>query len=320
MPFAYVRPTTWDDAFALLREGGSQALGGGTDLIPLIREHRTSPSRVVDLRGIPGARAITDHDDGSVTIGAAVTLGQLASSAVVVSRFPALVAASRASGSYALRTTGTIGGNLGQHVRCWYFRHGHPCLRLGNDRCSAQLGENQYHAVFQQGPCVAVHPSDPAVALYALDAEVDVRGETGTRRMSVAALLATSRERLDGTTTLAPGEVVTAIHLPAGSAGGVQHYDKAMQRGAWDFALVSLAATRRRDGEVRIVLGGVANTPWRITDSIEEDVAVGGLADDDIETLAQRALYDARPLAGNAYKLETAGALLRRGIIALLAG
>jgi xanthine dehydrogenase YagS FAD-binding subunit len=320
MSFAYARPESWESAAALLQDANSQPLGGGTDLIPLIREHRQSPARVVDLRGIAEARSITRAADGSVTIGAAVTLRELARDAMVTEHFPALSQACHAVGSYALRAMGTLGGNLCQHVRCWYFRQGHECLRIGGTQCSAIQGENQYHAVFQQGPCVAVHPSDPAVALHALEAEVHVHGASGERRVPIATFFATSRERLDGTTVLAPGEVVTAVTIPAHSSGGVQFYEKSMQRGAWDFALVSLAALRRSDGDVRLVLGGVANTPWRVTDSIEEDVASGGLAADDIETLAQRALYDAKPLSGNAYKLDIAGALLRRAMARLVTG
>lgn len=119
---------------------------------------------------------------------------------------------------------------------------------------------------------------------------------------------------------LAPGEIVTAVTLPAVSRGGVQHFEKVTQRGAFDFALVSVAAIKRGDGEVRLVLGGVASRPWRVTDSIEEDVASGGLSDDDIETLAQRALYDAAPLAHNGYKVDIAAAVLERGMHALLRG
>lgn len=317
--FAYLRPGTWDGATDALSHDGARALGGGTDLIPLAREGLVEPATVVDLRGIPEARRIA-WDDGTLTIGAAVTLRELATDPRVGQAFPALARACAAVGSYELRTVGTLGGNLCQRMRCWYFRHGHPCLRSGGSMCSAEVGENQYHAVFRQGPCVAVHPSDPAVALVALDATVHVRDAAGARDVPCADFFATSRRRLDQETTLEAGEVVTAVTVPEHSAGGVQVFEKVMQRAAWDFALVSLAGIRRRDGEVRVVLGGVANAPWRVTDSIEEDVASGGLSEDDIDTLAQRALYDAEPLAKNAYKLDIAAALLRRAMAALASG
>src|SRR5438067_9898019 len=122
---------------------------------------------------------------------------------------------------------------------------------------------------------------------------------------------------MDQETVLERGEIVSAVHVPARSVGGTQRYDKVMQRGAWDFALTSLAAVKRADGAVRLVLGGVAPKPWRVAESIEEDLASGGLTEDDIDTLVQRALYDASPLAKNGYKVDLAAALLRRGLRAL---
>jgi xanthine dehydrogenase YagS FAD-binding subunit len=137
--------------------------------------------------------------------------------------------------------------------------------------------------------------------------------------MPIAEFFVLPSERLDLETVLAAGEYVSAVEIPGRSAGGVQFYEKVMQRSAWDFALVSLAALKRRDGEVRLVLGGVAPKPWRVSESVEEDVAVGGLGEDDIATLAERALYDARPLAKNRYKVLMAAAILRRGIGGILA-
>ena len=315
----YTRVETTSAAHDALREHGARPLGGGTDLIPLRRAHHASSGRLVDLRGIAGSRDITWNADGSLTLGASVSIERIARDARIISEFPALAEACASVGTHQLRTMGTLGGNLGQRPRCWYFRHRFECLRNGGRKCSAAEGENQYHAIFQTGPCVAVHPSDPAVALTALEARVEIAGPDGTREVPIGEFFAPSSERLDREIRLGDTEFVTAVHVPAHSSGGVQFYDKAMQRGAWDFALVSLAGIRRRDGEVRLVLGGVAIMPWRVTDSIEEDVASGGLSEDDIETLAQRALYDAEPLAKNAYKVTIAGSLLGRGIARLVA-
>jgi xanthine dehydrogenase YagS FAD-binding subunit len=319
-PFRYTRPATWEEVVHSLGAAETVPMGGGTDLIPLVREGLARPATVVDLRGIDGARSLTWLEDGGVSIGAAVTLRHLSRDERMREHFGALARACNLVGSLALRHMGTLGGNLCQRMRCEYFRHGHECLRNGGAICSARDGENERHAIFQQGPCVAVHPSDPAVALTALDATIHVEGPAGPRAIAIDRFFAASSERLDGETRLAPGEVVTTISLPGGSAGGVQLFEKVMQRSAWDFALVSIAGIKRRDGEVRLVLGGVANTPFRVTDSVEEDVASGGLSADDIETLAERALYDARPLAKNAYKVEIAGALLRRTIASLVGG
>ncbi|MBK8247968.1 MAG: xanthine dehydrogenase family protein subunit M [Gemmatimonadetes bacterium] len=314
---SYHTPDTWEGATVALAHDGAVPSAGGTDLVPLMRAGITDPDVLVDLRHLPSTGTIEAGDDGSLRLGAAVTLDALARHELVCARFPALAQAAASVGSQPLRDVGTLGGNLCQHVRCWYFRGDHPCLRRGGSHCSAEIGENQYHAIFRSGACVVAHPSDCAVALVALDAMVHVRGPAGQRRVPAADFLVPSSQRMDSATCLGPGEVVEAVTLPPGAAGGTQLFHKQMQRAAWDFALVSVAATKRRDGEVRLVLGGVANTPWRVTTSIEEDVASGGLSDDDIETLAQRALYDATPLAHNAYKLDLASAVLCRAMARL---
>ena len=314
MTFQYHRATSIADAIDALGTTGARPLGGGTDLIPQIREALAAPRALVDLRRIPDSTTITWHDDGSVSIGASARLSHLATHARLAEFFPLLSESCAAVGSQALRNMGTLGGNLCQRPRCWYYRHGFSCHKSGGDSCPAATGENQYHAILGAGPCVAVHPSDPAVALTALDATIHLVGPTGERGVPITDFFVSPTTRMDQETVLAAGEIVTRITLPAAAAGGWQRYDKVTQRAAWDFALVSLAACKRRDGDVRLVLGGVAAFPWRVTDSIEEDVASGGLSEDDIETLGNRALYDAVPLEKNAYKVDLAATLLRRAI------
>lgn len=320
LPFDYHRATSIEDAVAALTRPGSVPLSGGTDLMPQLRDGISAPAGVVDLRRIPGASDVTWGDDGGCTIGGAARLADIARDARIRATFPLLAESCAAVGSNALRHMGTLGGNLCQRPRCEYFRHGFSCHKNGGSSCPAATGENERHAIFGGGPCVAVHPSDPAVALTALDGVIHVAGPHGLRDVAVDDFFVLPARRLDLETVLDAGEFVSGVSLPAHAAGGVQRYEKVMARGAWDFALVSLAALRRRDGEVRLVLGGVAPVPWRVTDSIEEDVASGGLGDDDIETLAQRAMYDAVPLAKNGYKVEMAAALLRRAIRELVAG
>jgi xanthine dehydrogenase YagS FAD-binding subunit len=302
------------DAAQRLAAPNSMPVGGGTDLLVLLKEDLAHPDALVDLRHIPGAAEISSADNGDVRIGAAVRVNTLATHAVIRDRFPALASACASVGTTALRHMGTIGGNLCQRPRCWYFRRNIPCLKNGGDACPAATGENQYNAILGGGPCYIVHPSDPAVALTALEAVVEITGPAGDRTAPIEQFYVLPAERLDSETVLARGELVTGIVLPASSALGCQRYDKLMQRGAWDFALVSLAATKRTDGEVRLVLGGVAPRPWRVTSSVEEDVASGNLDEHDIATLAERALYDAQPLAGNGYKVELAKTLLRRAM------
>lgn len=321
-PFLYRRATSREDAAHLLSDTGSTPLGGGTDLLTAIADQIVRPDVLVDLRTIPDSDRVTVREDGSVRIGASATIADIAANAMIRERYAALAEACEVVGTPALRNMATIGGNLCQRPRCWYFRRGIPCLKNGGPSCPAVHGENQYLAILDGGPCHIVHPSDPAVALTALDALVEIASMSGTREVPVAEFFVLPSERLDRETVLETGEFVSAIVLPAGSAGGVQRYHKLMQREAWDFALVSIAACRRANGDVVLVLGGVAPRPWRVNSSIEEDVASGaagaGLDDDSVAALAERALYDAAPMAKNGYKLDMAGALLRQTIRELL--
>ena len=315
MTFRYLRPADAGDAARALTDAATLPLGGGTDLLLSIREGLCTPDTLVDLRRVPHSDVIAVRPDGSVSVGASARLADLAAHPHLREHFAALTDACSSVGTTQLREMGTLGGNLCQRPRCWYVRRGVSCAKSGGTGCPAVDGENQYLGILGQGPCHAPHPSDPAVALTALDATVVVRGTSGERRVPIGAFYDTMDVTRE--TVLVPGEYVRAVELPAESAGGAQRYDKLMQRGAWDFALVSLAAVRRTDGDVRLVLGGVAPKPWRVTSSIEEDVASGGLDDETIATLAERALYDAAPLSKNGYKVTQAEALLRRAIRAI---
>lgn len=249
--------------------------------------------------------------DGSLRIGAAARVADIAADSLVREHFPVLAEACDVVGSPALRNMGTIGGNLCQRPRCWYYRRTIPCLKNGGTGCPAKNGENQYHAILEGGPCYIVHPSDPAVALSALDARIEVSGGKGSRIIPISRFYVLPSERIEHETVLNPGEIVTAVILDSAAAGGVQRYRKLMQRGAWDFALVSIAATRRLNGSVRLAIGGVAPRPWRVPESIEEDIASGGLDEDSIQALTDRVLYDAVPLSKNGYKVQLAASLLR---------
>jgi xanthine dehydrogenase YagS FAD-binding subunit len=316
--FSYQRPTSLAEASDLLGHADAVPLGGGTDLLVCIEEGLAAPSTLVDLRSIDGNDAIVEEGE-SVKIGAAVRVDSLARDRRIRERFPALAQACEVVGSPALRNMGTIGGNLCQRPRCWYFRRGIPCLKNGGSACPAREGENQYHAIIEGGPCYIVHPSDPAVALTALEAELELTSRGGSRTVRIAEFFTLPRDRLDQETVLQRGEIVSAVILPGTFSRGPQFYRKVMQRGAWDFALVSVAAARRRDGSVRIVMGGVGPRPWRAPVSLEEDVASGGLDEDSIAAIVERALYDTEPLSKNGYKVTLAASLLRDAIRELAA-
>jgi xanthine dehydrogenase YagS FAD-binding subunit len=313
-PFTYHRATSLDDALARLAVAGHVAVGGGTDLLVTIEERLVAPSAVVDVRTLAESLGITMMPDGGVRIGAATRLADVAADALVRERYPGLALACEQVGTPAIREMATLGGNLCQRPRCWYFRRNIPCYKNGGDACPAREGENQYLAILEGGPCFIVHPSDPAVALVALDATIEIASARGRRDVAASDFFVLPNERMERETVLADGELVIGIRLPADAAGGVQRYVKLMQREAWDFALVSLAAVRRRDGEVRLVLGGVSPRPYRIYTSVEEEATSGGLDEETIAGLAERALLDAAPLGKNGYKLELAASLLRDAI------
>jgi xanthine dehydrogenase YagS FAD-binding subunit len=229
-----------------------------------------------------------------------------------------LAEACESVGTPALRNSGTIGGNLVQRHHCWYFRQGVGCFKRGGTQCAAVDGEHQHHGIIADGTCRAVHPSDPAVALLALDARVEIVGPDGASRLAdIETLFAGAARDPHKEAQLAPGELIVAVHLSADAAGGRQHWEKVMQRGAWDFALVSVAACRRTDGTVRMAMGGLGLAPWRVPDSIEEDVASGGLDEDSIDALVERAFYDVEPLPGNEYKRTMGQGVLKRAIASL---
>ena len=313
-PFRYSRPATLPGALAELAVPGHSAIAGGTDLVAAVDEGLLRPEAVVDVRALPELLGVSLVPDGSLRIGGAERLADIAHHATIRERYPLLATACAVVGTPAIRDMATLGGNLMQRPRCWYFRRGIACHKNGGTMCPARDGENQYLAILDGGPCWMVHPSDPAVALVALEATIDIGGSAGFRSVPAGSFFVLPRDRMDQETVLDAGEVIMAVRLPADSAGGVQRYVKLMQRDAWDFALVSLAVARRVDGEVRLVLGGVLPRPYRVYTSVEEEATSGGLDEDTITALAERALLDAEPLSKNGYKLDLAASLLRDAI------
>ena len=309
-PYVTHRPQAASDAAALLAAPGAAPVGDGVDLRECIREGILRPTSLVDVRSVPQARDVIATPDGGLRIGAACGVDALAVHPLVHERLPALAAA---CGAVDPAYAGTLAGNLCQRPRCQYFRAALPCRKNGGDGCPAVDGDNRRHAIVGGGPCWIVHPSDLAVVLVALEAVFEIASAEGARRVQAADFFVPPRVRLDHETVLRAGEWVSAVEVPGASMGGVQRYMRDVPADdAWP--LVSLAATRRTDGEVRLVLGGVAPVPWRVYGSIEEDASVGNLDEADVETLADRAMYDAEPLALNGYKVELATALLRHAI------
>lgn len=320
-PFAYASPRSLDDAVSLLtNDGDAKFLAGGTDLLTLLKADLLEPSQLVDIKRLAELDDQITMSGDTVRLGALVTLNDLETHPLIATHAPALAEAAALAATPQLRNMATIGGNLLQRPRCWYFRDSEiPCWLKGGDSCPARTGENQHHAIFDLSPCVAVHPSDPASALLAHDAEVEIRGASGSRTLPLAELFAPPTEDRRIETTLRPGEIITALTLPA--AAGHSTYLKAMDRKTWAFALVGVAARIKQDGdrisEARVVLSGVANVPWRATDA--EQVLIGQVPDNALlATAADATLTGAEPLAKNSYKLPIAHALVRRALEATI--
>ena len=294
-------------------------LAGGTDLVPLMKQGIVAPPSVVNVKHLDELRFLREEADG-LHIGALTTLHELDRSSVVRERYTALAEACGQSASPQLRNMATIGGNLLQQVRCWYYRGDFKCWMKGGDVCHARGGENQFHAILDQSPCVAVYPSDPPAALLLLDATLRVVGPQGERTVSVAEFLQPPTEERRQMHTLAADELIVEVVVPASSGRSV--YLKAMDRATWAYALASVAVSARLEGgrmqDVRIVLGGVANVPVRAATA--ENVAEGQTVDQEIAGRAGvAALEGAVALERNEYKLPLVRNLVTQALLDLAA-
>lgn len=281
----------------------SRPIAGGTDLLPLMKEGLSAPERLINLKQAAELRYI-QADAAGLRIGALSTLDDLERHSEVVGHYTALAQAAGEAASPQLRNMATIGGNLLQQVRCWYYRGDFNCWLKGGETCFAREGRNDYHAIVDQSPCVAVYPSDPPAALLALDASVRIVGPQGERSVSVAEFLQPPTADRRVLHTLGPDELIVEILVPASQRRSV--YLKAMDRAAWAYALVSVAAVAEIvDGTargVRVVVGGVANTPVRMTE-VESLLEGQTLTDDLLRQAGQEAIAGAQPLQHNRYKL-----------------
>lgn len=309
-----------DEAVAALRaHDGASLIAGGADLLSLMKADVIAPVHLIDLKPARELRGVSVSSDGAVRLGALTTLAEIERDATLAERLPILRAAVREAATPQLRNMATLGGNLMQRNRCWYLRGPYACWQKGGDTCFARDGQNKLHAIFDDGPCVAVHPSDLAPALLALDARVEVVGPTGARALAIDELLQAPTSERRHETTIAADEVIVAVTIPAQPAGARGVYLKLMERQAWAYALVSAAAqvALTAGGEVeraRIALGGVANAPRRVP-AVEALLVGRPITPALAAQAAEVAIAGAAPLAHNAYKLQLARELTRRAIL-----
>jgi xanthine dehydrogenase YagS FAD-binding subunit len=320
--FRWAEPKSLEQAAALLAAGGGKTflMSGGTDLVGLIKEGIIDADIVVDLAAIPGLSYFRKEKDG-LKIGAMTTIAELAADPAVKREYPGLGQAASLIASPQLRNVGTVGGNLCQRPRCWYYRNAEIiCLKKGGDICFAYEGKNKYHAILGGSPCYIVYPSDLAPMLIALEAVVTIASPRSERALPLADFYALPDKDVHRENVLAADEIVREVRLPLAGQTDRSVYIKLEERATWDFALVSCAVKATGPAKsptaLRIVLGGVAPVPWRLN---KAEAALKGksLTEAQIRSAARAALVDAEPLAENTYKRTLVETAVTRALLSI---
>lgn len=318
--FDLYQPGSVDEALELLdRHGhGAWVLAGGLDSFDWFKDRVMRPEAVIDLGGIAELRGVRDFE-GGLEIGAMTSLVEVERHADVRSRYGLLARAAAHVATPQIRNQGTLGGNVAQDTRCWYYRGGWPCYRAGGNTCyaSAPRAMNREHCIIGASRCVAVNPSDTAPALLALGAHMVVRDRRGERVIEAEDFFIGPSIDITRMTVLEPGDLLTAVRLPGVWSGANSYFEKVSERASWDFALATVAAAYRVAGgsvrEARIAVNGVAPYPLRLTEA--ERVVVGGAPTEAAADAAgEAAVARAKALAHNDYKIPLLRNLVRRAV------
>ena len=318
---SYERAADVAGAVRAVQQPGAVFIGGGTNLLDLMKGGVERPVRLIDITHIGGLDTVTTLPGGGLRIGALVRNSDAANHALIREQYPLLSQALLAGASAQLRNMATVGGNLMQRTRCGYFydtAFSQCNKRVPGSGCAALEGHNRMHAILGASPqCVAVNPSDMSVALAALDAVVRVAGPAGERTIPFAEFHRLPGDRPDVDTMLGSGELITAVDLPPPLFSAHSHYLKVRDRASYAFALVSVAAALQMDGErvqaVRIALGGVAHKPWRAS-AAEQMLNGQPLTQATLDRAAAAALHDAKPLSHNGFKVQLAQRAIVRAV------
>lgn len=317
-PFAYVNAANEKEAVAALspERGKFLPMAGGMDLLALMKDYVAQPDRLVNVKNLD--KTIAKAADGGLRIGAAVTIADLAANADVARLYPAIVQAAAEVGTPQIRNAGTVGGNINQRPRCWYYRNEEfVCLKKGGSRCFAVDGENQYHAIFGDGPCHIVHPSSLAVPAVALGARMRVVGPAGEREVPAEQYFVMPDRNLFGETVLQPNELMTHLILPAPAAVKSSTYEvRYKQSHDWPMAAASAALDMngRTVRGARIVMGAVAPVPWR-AQAAERVLAGKAITEQTAMEAADAAMQGAKAMSQNAYKIQVARTAVKRAIM-----
>ncbi|HAY46252.1 MAG TPA: xanthine dehydrogenase family protein subunit M [Gammaproteobacteria bacterium] len=318
--FELIQPSDMDNAFEVLERYGENAwkLAGGQDSYDWFKDRVKRPQAVVDLNGIDELKGIKETPEG-VEIGALTTLAELAENDIIKGSYSLLAQAASRVASPQIRNVGTIGGNVCQDARCWYYRSGMDCYRAGGNTCYADTpeGMNREHCIYGADRCVAVSPSDTAPALVALDASMVIRNSTGERVVAAQDFFIGPDVDIERMTILQPGDILMAIRIPSTWAGSTFYFEKVADRNVWDFPLVNIAAAIKMSGntieDIRVACAGVECVPRRLT--VVEDVVRGSSRDEETADLAaSSAARGAVPLNFNHFKIPLLENLVRRAI------
>lgn len=315
-PFQYVAPANLADASAKLGED-AKLLAGGIDLLGEMKDGIATPARVVNLKSVKGLKEITFNAQG-LTIGALVTLAEIAGSPRIRKEYRGLAQAAEAVATPQIRNVGTVGGNLCQRPRCWYYRDPDThCLKKGGAKCFAVEGDNRFHNVLGGGPCHIVHPSDVAPALVAMNASVTIFNGRSERTTPIERFFELPVSNLYGENVLQPNEIVTAIRISP-AAGPNSTYVKYRERESFDWALVSAAIVLKLSGgivkEAKVALGGVAQVPWRSV-AAESHLVGKAVTDDSALAAGKAAVQGAVAMTHNAYKIPLAVNCVREAVL-----
>lgn len=320
--FEYASPATLQEAVALLapRWGQADVLAGGADLLSLMKEHLHTPKRLVNIKGIKELEGIQKTAAG-LRIGALATLEELASNADVKAGWRSLSQAALGVSSPQMRHMGTVGGDLCQRPRCWYFRAGFGLLAMHEGKPLVPNGENKYHAIFGSGPAYFVSASSLGPALVSFGARIKVTGPKGAREIPAARFFLAPKDENSREIALQPNEILTEILVPAAAVRSATYEVRQKEALDWPLATASVALTMKGSvvGSARIVLGHVAPTPW---DSAAAAKAIAGKAvnPQNAEEAAKAAVADARPLSQNAYKVQLARVAVKRALLEAVKG
>ena len=314
------QPGTVDDALALLAEHGSDAwvFAGGLDTLDWFKDRVKRPKVVVDIGGIDSLREIRTTADG-IEIGAMARLIDVVNNADIKAQFPALAFSAKSAASPQIRNVGTIGGNIGQDTRCWYYRDGWTCYRAGGNICYASppTAMNREHCILGASRCVAVNPSDTAPVLVALEAEMVVRRGTAERVIPAEEFFVGPEIDIERMTALEPGDLLMSIRIPSKWAGARVYFEKVRDRDSWDFPLVNVATAVKESGgsieDARVVVNGVAPTPVRLT-AVESAIIGQSMNEQTAEQAGNVAIQGVAPLTHNGFKVNQMKNLVNRSI------